>query len=46
MKKKIWDIYAPLYERFIPDVEKLGFIPGFVQTPWMVSGIGFLYWRK
>ena len=31
---------------FIPDVEKLGFIPGFVQTPWMLSGIGLLYGRK
>ena len=33
MKKKIWDIYAPLYERFIPDVEKLGFSGGLTRDP-------------
>lgn len=31
---------------FIPDVEKLGFVPGFVQTPWMIYGIGLIYGRK
>lgn len=31
---------------FIPAVEKLGFVPKFVQTPWMLHGIGLLYGRK
>lgn len=31
---------------FIPDVEKLGFVPAFVQTPWMISGIGLIYGKK
>lgn len=31
---------------YIPDVEKLGFVPGFVQTPWMIYGIGLIYGKK
>ncbi|MDI9468878.1 MAG: class I SAM-dependent methyltransferase [Bacillota bacterium] len=31
---------------FIPNVEKLGFIPRFVQAPWMIYGIGLLYGIK
>lgn len=31
---------------YIPNVEKQGFIPGFVQAPWMLSGIGLIYGRK
>lgn len=31
---------------FVPDVEKLGFVPGFVQTPWMIYGVGLLYGKK
>ena len=26
--------------------KKLGFIPGFVTTPWMISGMGILYGKK
>nr|WP_294529057.1 hypothetical protein [uncultured Blautia sp.] len=25
---------------------KLDFIPGFVTTPWMISGMGILYGKK
>ena len=28
---------------YIPHVEKQGFIPRFVQAPWMLSGVGLLY---
>lgn len=31
---------------YIPSVEKQGFIPKFVQAPWMLHGIGLLYGRK
>lgn len=31
---------------YIADVEKKGFIPKFVQAPWMLSGIGLIYGRK
>lgn len=31
---------------FIADVEKLGFVPRFVQAPWMIHGIGLLYGIK
>ena len=26
--------------------KKLDFIPGFVTTPWMISGMGIIYGRK
>lgn len=26
--------------------KKLGFIPGFVTTPWMISGMGILYGKN
>ena len=26
--------------------KKLGFIPGFVTTPWMIRGMGILYGKK
>ena len=26
--------------------KKLDFIPGYVKTPWMISGMGILYGRK
>lgn len=26
--------------------KKLDFIPGFVKSPWMISGVGILYGRK
>lgn len=32
--------------RYIPFVEREGWIPTFVQTPWMLHGIGLLYGRK
>lgn len=32
---------------FIGNLEKkLDFVPGYVQTPWMISGVGILYGRK
>lgn len=31
---------------YIPNVEKQGFIPGFVQAPWMLSGMGLIYGKK
>lgn len=31
---------------YIPFVEKQGFIPGFVQAPWMLHGIGLIYGKK
>ena len=32
---------------YIGDLEKkLDFIPGFVTTPWMISGMGILYGKK
>lgn len=31
---------------FIPFVEKQGFIPKFVQAPWMLHGVGLLYGKK
>lgn len=31
---------------YIADVEKKGFIPKFVQAPWMLHGIGLIYGRK
>lgn len=31
---------------YIANVEKKGFIPKFVQAPWMLSGIGLLYGKK
>lgn len=31
---------------YIGSVEKLGFIPKFVQAPWMLSGIGLIYGKK
>lgn len=31
---------------YIPNVEKRGFIPKFVQAPWMLKGIGLIYGRK
>lgn len=31
---------------YIANVEKQGFIPGFVQAPWMLSGMGLLYGKK
>ena len=32
---------------FIGDLEqKLDFVPGYVRTPWMISGVGILYGRK
>ena len=32
--------------RYIPNVEKLGFVPGYAQSPWMLSGVGLLYGKK
>ena len=32
---------------FIGNLEqKLDFVPGYVRTPWMISGMGILYGRK
>lgn len=31
---------------YIPDVDKLGFIPGYIRTPWMLRGMGLLYGIK
>lgn len=31
---------------YIPFVERQGFIPGFVQAPWMLHGIGLIYGKK
>ena len=32
---------------YISNLEKkLDFIPGYVKTPWMISGMGILYGRK
>ena len=31
---------------YIPFVERQGFIPGFVQAPWMLYGIGLIYGKK
>lgn len=31
---------------YIPNVEKQGFIPKFVQAPWMLCGMGLIYGRK
>lgn len=31
---------------YIPFVERQGFIPAFVQAPWMLHGIGLLYGKK
>lgn len=31
---------------YIPNVEKQGFIPKFVQAPWMLQGIGLIYGKK
>ncbi len=28
---------------YIPHVEKQDFVPGFVQAPWMIQGVGLLY---
>ena len=32
--------------RYIPNVEKLGFVPGYAQSPWMLGGVGLLYGKK
>lgn len=39
-KEGIQEIY------YIPDVEKQGFVPKFVQAPWMISGVGLIYGKK
>lgn len=31
---------------YIPHVERQGFIPRYVQAPWMLSDVGLLYGRK
>lgn len=31
---------------YIPFVERQGFVPWYVQTPWMLRGVGLLYGRK
>ena len=31
---------------YIPFVERQGFVPRYVQAPWMLSGVGLLYGRK
>lgn len=31
---------------YIPDVDKMEFIPGFIRTPWMLKGMGLLYGIK
>ena len=31
---------------YIPNVEKLGFVPGYAQAPWMLKGVGLLYGTK
>lgn len=31
---------------YIPDVDKMDFIPGFIRAPWMLKGMGLLYGRK
>lgn len=31
---------------YIPDVDKMEFIPGYIRTPWMLSGMGLLYGVK
>lgn len=31
---------------YIANVEKQGFIPGFVQAPWMLKGMGLIYGKK
>lgn len=31
---------------YIPNVEKQDFIPGFVQAPWMLNGMGLIYGKK
>lgn len=31
---------------YISNVEKKGFVPGVVQAPWMLSGIGLIYGKK
>lgn len=31
---------------YIANVEKKGFIPKFVQAPWMLHGMGLIYGRK
>ena len=28
---------------YIPDVDKLDFIPGFIRAPWMLKGMGLMY---
>lgn len=31
---------------YIPDVDKMDFIPGFIRAPWMLKGMGLLYGIK
>ena len=31
---------------FVPWVERRGFVPPFIQAPWMLRGVGLLYGRK
>lgn len=31
---------------YIPDVDKMDFIPGFIRAPWMLNGMGLLYRMK
>lgn len=31
---------------YIPNVDRLDFIPGYIRTPWMLNGMGLLYGRK
>jgi len=31
---------------YIPNVEKEDFIPGFIQAPWMLKGVGIIYGKK
>lgn len=31
---------------YIPDVDRMDFIPGYIRTPWMLKGMGLLYGKK
>lgn len=31
---------------YIPDVDKMDFIPGYIRAPWMLNGMGLLYGKK